>query len=66
MKEILTIKEAADWASNYLHKNVTASNISYLIQYGRIEKYGTNGATSVKKQDLIDYYQSYNWQREVD
>ncbi len=64
MTELLTIKEASDWASEYLKKNVTTSNISYLIQYGRIKKYGNNGTTSVKKEDLIKYYKSFNGQRE--
>jgi hypothetical protein len=34
---LLTIKEAGEWASRHTGKNVTASNISYLIQYGRIK-----------------------------
>lgn len=63
--ELLSIKEASDWATNYLNKNVTPSNISYLIQYGRIKKIGDNGSTQVSKSDLIKYYQSYNGQREV-
>lgn len=37
MKEILTIKEASLWASKYLNKNITTSNISYLIQYGKVK-----------------------------
>jgi len=39
MTELLSIKEASEWASEHLNKNVTASNISYLIQYGKIKKY---------------------------
>ena len=66
MAELLSIKEASQWASEYLEKNVTTSNISYLIQYGRIKKYGNNGTTSVKKEDLIKYYKSLNGQRETD
>ena len=63
--ELLTIKEASEWASKYLNKNVTTSNISYLIQYGRIKKIGENGFTQIIKQELIDYYKSYNGHREV-
>jgi hypothetical protein len=63
--KLLTIKEASDWASAYLDKNVTTSNISYLIQYGRIKKIGDNGITQISKQELIDYYTSYNGHREV-
>lgn len=64
-KELLTIKEASEWATQHLGKNVTTSNISYLIQYGRIKKVGDNGSTQVSKDDLIKYYKSYNGQREV-
>lgn len=63
--ELLSIKEASEWASNHLNKNVTTSNISYLIQYGRIKKIGENGFTQIIKQELIDYYKSYNGKREV-
>ena len=66
MTELLSIKEASLWASNYLNKNVTTSNISYLIQYGKIKKYGDNGTTAVNKYDLITYYRGFNGQRETD
>lgn len=64
-ENILSIKEASYWATKYLGKNVTTSNISYLIQYGRIKKIGSNGVTQISKQDLINYYESYNGQRET-
>ncbi|OQZ04365.1 MAG: restriction endonuclease subunit M [Candidatus Brocadia sp. UTAMX1] len=64
-KDLLTIKEASEWASNYLKKNVTTSNISYLIQYGRIKRIGSNGNIFVDKQDLIQYYDSFLGKREV-
>ncbi len=38
--ELMTIKQASDWASEYLKKNVTTSNISYLIQISRKVNYG--------------------------
>ena len=65
VKELLTIKEASEWASNYLKKNVTTSNISYLIQYGRIKKFGSNGNIFINKQDLIKYYDSFLGKREI-
>ncbi|MBC8525384.1 MAG: hypothetical protein H8D22_00710 [Candidatus Cloacimonetes bacterium] len=65
MSELLTIKQASKWASEYLKKNVTPSNISYLIQYGRINKNGNNGITLIDKQDLIKYYKSYLGTREI-
>jgi DNA modification methylase len=63
--QLLTIKEASDWATKYLGKTVTTSNISYLIQYGRIKKIGGNGDTQVSKQELTNYYKSYNGFREI-
>lgn len=62
--ELLTIKEASEWASKYLNKNVTTANITYLIQYGCIKKIGENGFIQIRKQELIDYYKSYNGKRE--
>lgn len=53
---LLTIKEASEWATEFLGKKITTSNISYLIQYGRVKKIGSNGSTQILKQDLLDYY----------
>ena len=64
--ELLTIKEASLWASGYLRKNVTPSNISYLIQYGKVKKYIENASTLINKNDLIGYYDSFNGRREID
>lgn len=64
MKELITIKQASVWAKAHLGKNVTSSNIAYLIQYGRIPKYNESGTTTVNKYDLIDYYKSHYGQRE--
>ncbi len=64
-RDLMTITQASKWATGYIKKNVTASNISYLIQYGRIRKYDSNGATRVSKQDLIKYYHSYLGKREI-
>ncbi len=63
--ELFTIKEASAWATEHLGKTVTTSNISYLIQYGRIRKIGNDGTTQVSKQELISYYKSYNGYREL-
>lgn len=58
-KDLLNVKEASDWASDYLRKNVTPSNISYLIQYGKVKKYGDNGDVLISKNELIEYYDKY-------
>ncbi len=64
MPELLTIKEASKWATNYLKKQVTTSNISYLIQYGRVPRVGNNGNTFVYKEDLLKYYTQNNKTKE--
>lgn len=65
MEILFSIKEASAWATEYLGKTVTTSNISYLIQYGRIKKLDSNGIIQVSKQELIEYYTSYNNKREI-
>lgn len=64
--QLATIQEASAWATNVLNKPVTPSNISYLIQYGKIRKYGENGSTKVSLDDLKKYYNSYNGYREIE
>ena len=66
MQELLTIKQASEFASRHLNKNVTASNIAYLINYGRIEKNERGGTVLIEKQNLIDYYAAYYGKRETD
>jgi len=63
--DYLTIKEASIWATNYLGKEVTTSNISYLIQYGRVAKIGHNGSTQISKIELEKYYRSLNKSKEI-
>jgi DNA modification methylase len=63
--ELLNIKQASEWASRYLNKHVTTSNIAYLVQYGRVKKIRDNGSTLIKKQDLMKYYKSFNGRREI-
>lgn len=55
MFELLTIKQASKWASDYLKKDVSILNISYLVQYGRILKIDTNGIVYVSKNDFFEY-----------
>jgi len=62
---LLTIREASEWATAHIGKNVTTSNIAYLVQYGRIQRRETNGTTQVSQNDLLRYYQSYNGSREI-
>ncbi len=64
-QNLLTLQQASEWATEYTRKNVTVSNISYLIQYGRIKKYEENGKIFVSVNDLIKYYQSFKGKREL-
>jgi hypothetical protein len=63
--ELISIKEASEWVSIQFKKNVTPSNISYLVNYGRIKKFADNGNTLVCKDELISYYDSYYGKRQL-
>ncbi len=64
---LMSLKEAALWASQYLNRDITISNISYLIQYGRINNYGNGGNPLVDREELRNYYEEINkesqWQK---
>ena len=60
----VNIREASIWASEYLNRKVAVSNISYLIQYGRINKYGDNGNLLVNIDELKRYYDSFSKEKE--
>lgn len=62
-RDLLNLKDASEWASLHLGKNVTTSNIRYLLQYGRIEKYGTNGDVLISKEELEEYYKKHHISR---
>jgi len=62
--KFFNLKEAAIWASQYLNRNITVSNISYLLQYGRIKKYGSNGNPLINVEELKEYYDSYDKEKQ--
>jgi len=62
---LATIPEASIWASGFLEKEILPTNISYLVQYGKVKKYGENGSTMIDLNDLKKYYDSYNGKREL-
>lgn len=64
--ELVTMQEASEIATSFLKKDVTISNISYLVQYGRVKKYEENGTTLINKKDIITYYESYHGNKELD
>ncbi len=57
-QDFMNLKEASAWASRYVNRKVTVSNLSYLIQYGRIRKYEFNGNLFVSVEELKNYYDS--------
>ncbi|PIZ56813.1 MAG: restriction endonuclease subunit M, partial [Candidatus Tagabacteria bacterium CG_4_10_14_0_2_um_filter_40_13] len=65
-KNLLTIREASQWASDFLKRDVSESNISYLVQYGKVKKHNGGSSVFVDLNDLKSYYDSYRSQREID
>ena len=67
--KLINLREASKWASQYLNRKVTISNVSYLIQYGRIRKYGSNGNPLINIEELKCYYDSNDkekqWKKEL-
>jgi len=59
-KNLINLKEASIWASQYLNRKITISNISYLIQYSRIKKHGRDGNPLINIEELKDYYDSFS------
>lgn len=63
-RDRLTLKEACEWASSYLGRQVTLNNISYLIQYAKIHTYDregnlktdSNGDKRISLHELKQYY----------
>jgi len=54
---LLSINEASKWASDYLDRPVTQSNISYLIQYAKIKKYyDAQRKIKINQDELKKYY----------
>ncbi len=64
-KKLLNIGEAATFASRLLAREISPTNISYLIQYGKIKKYGENGSVQINVEELKEYYKSRNGRREL-
>src|SRR3989338_2868005 len=59
-QELLSLGQASQWASDYLDKPVTTSNISYLIQYAKIKKYlDEERKIKVNLEELKNYYNGH-------
>ncbi|MCD6223858.1 MAG: hypothetical protein J7J73_02995 [Deltaproteobacteria bacterium] len=57
-KKLVNLQEASQWASQYLNRTVTISNISYLLQYG------SNGNSLINIEELKNYYDSFNKEKQ--
>jgi len=64
-QDLMTFKEASEWLSVQFNKDITPSNISYLVNYGRVNKINHNGSTLVNREELINYYNSYYGERQL-
>ena len=70
--DLICIAEAIQLARTITQKNITSSNISYLIQYGRINRFNRDGALCVSKDEIVNYYQAQTnerkkiWQSSLD
>lgn len=62
--DFISVQEAGHWATLLLGKKITTSNISYLVQYGRIKKFSNNGTIAVSKKEVLNYYESYSEKRQ--
>ena len=54
--DLITLNEASQWASNYMNKSVSPSNINYLLQYSIINKIINEGIIYISKSELKKYY----------
>ncbi len=55
-QKLLTIKDAATLLKKELKRDVSPSNISYLINYGKVSKFKKNGKVFVLIDELKNYY----------
>lgn len=58
-QKLLSINEASKWATEYLDRTVTPSNISYLIQYAKVRRFNEDSKTKVNKNELKEYYDEF-------
>lgn len=55
--ELVSLNKASEWASDYLEKPVTPTNISYLVQYAKIRRYyDKKNRLKVNTKELKQYY----------
>ena len=66
-KTLISINQASIWATHYLDRPVTPSNISYLVQYAKIKKYYDEEKNiKINRDELKNYYDKYIIQKQED
>src|SRR3989338_3316725 len=59
-KMLVSVQEASSWASEYIGRTVTPTNITYLFQYGKIHKYPDESRKiRVNREELKEYYDKF-------
>ncbi len=58
-QELLSLNQASKWATNYLDRTVTPSNISYLIQYAKVRRFNEDSKIKIDKKELKEYYDEF-------
>ena len=61
---VLTLAQASAWASERVGRNITPSNIAYLVNYGRVPRANAAGPLMVRAADLERYYAAVGGRRE--
>ncbi len=56
--EFLSIREASSVLTEILGRPVSESNISYLLNYGRVNRYEKNGRVFVSLGELLNYFRT--------
>lgn len=59
---LINLKEASEWASQFTGKNISVSNISYLLQYGRIRKFSNNSRVLIDLSELKEYFENNSFE----
>jgi len=57
---LMNLAQSAKWAAEYTRRDISVSNISYLVQYGRIKRHGANGSTLINRDELKAYFDAAN------
>jgi len=70
MNNSVSLQQACEWIKDKFEIDVSISNLSYLVQYGQIRKFNSNGQTRVLIEDLNVYYsrlmnRAADWQKNL-